>query len=310
MKKSKNLFIILGIVVALVIGFLIGISVDYPELNNNVVSGTIGKVNNYRNTKATEADIELKNEISLDSTKQEMLKIYLKFYYLTAAKTSSDLQFTICEANDVEAFKESNQSQIDMLDNYEKFLSSVRPDLLSAFSICQEPEKIDPLLLKDMLNHVDNIIAQLNYRSRTVFEFINQLASFIETNKTQNIQGLMRAHDLLMLNQINSAIVTSDKLVLKSFDKKTLLTNMENEPFFNQHNLNNMLKQDIEKLGANDMEILGITLDAEKLSVINDMEELGTNLILDAETLGSISSDVIFSDSEMLGFNCLACWIN
>ncbi|MDX9880997.1 MAG: hypothetical protein RBS73_02960, partial [Prolixibacteraceae bacterium] len=93
MKKSKNLFVIFGIIAALVAGFLIGISVEYPRLNNDELSGTIGKVSNYRNTKVTEADIELKNDLLADSVMRHSVKNFMNFYYVRALELGKNIDF-------------------------------------------------------------------------------------------------------------------------------------------------------------------------------------------------------------------------
>ena len=63
MKANSKLMVGFAIVAALIVGFLIGLVVDIPKIDNEQLSGTIGKVTNYRNAKATEADIELKNDL-------------------------------------------------------------------------------------------------------------------------------------------------------------------------------------------------------------------------------------------------------
>jgi len=80
MKKSKNLLFVPGIVAALVVGFLVGLTVDFPKADDSAISGTIGKVDHYRNIQASEADIELRNELANDTPKLKQLQNYLNFY--------------------------------------------------------------------------------------------------------------------------------------------------------------------------------------------------------------------------------------
>jgi len=300
MKKSGKLLSAFGMIAALVIGFLIGISVNFPKVDNSKIIGTIGKIENYRKVQGAITEIELQNELTSDSAKLKSLQNYLNFYYLMAVKMADDIQFTIEESNATEAFKTANQVQITNLANYEKFLSSARIDLLLAISVCKAPEKTDPLLLKDLLNQANNVIAQINFKNKTVLNYIDLLASYIDVNNTGNTQGLMRANDLLALNELNSAIITRDKLLLKSLDKKPLFGDAKNMKWIDQQNMNKLMQQDIEKLGAFDIEKLGI-FDIEKLGLDNtetlrifcDSEKLG--IFCDSEKLG------IVNDSEKLG---------
>lgn len=306
MKTKGNLFIVVGIVFALIIGFLIGISVDYPKIDNSSVSGTIRKINNYRKAQSSISEIKIQNELASDTTKLKSVQNLLNFYYITAVKMAGDVKFAVDEANAVDAFRTSNQSQITNMTNYEHFLSSARTDLLLAISVCRNPEKTDPLLLKEMLNQANNVIAQINYRNQTVLNFIDVLSSYVEANKTGKFQELMRVHDLLMLNEINSALMTRNKILLNFFDKKALLTDGKNLNWVDQKNMNKLMQQDMEKLSALDVEKLGIT-DMEKLgAAVEDAEELGRIIVFDAEKLGRLMDteklgiEIVF-DAEKLG---------
>ena len=66
MKKRNGLLLTLAVIASLAIGFLIGIMVDIPKTDNTQVVGTIGKIQNYKNVKITEQDIQLKNELLAD----------------------------------------------------------------------------------------------------------------------------------------------------------------------------------------------------------------------------------------------------
>ncbi len=69
MKTSGKLLSAFGIVGGLIVGFIIGVSVDFPKVDSDKVSGTIGKVNNYRKTQGSITEIELQNELTSDTLK-------------------------------------------------------------------------------------------------------------------------------------------------------------------------------------------------------------------------------------------------
>lgn len=168
-------------------------------------------------------------------------------------------------------------------------------------------------MLKEILNQANNMIAQMNFKNRTVLEFIDSLASYINNNQAEKTEGLKKAHDQLTLNEIKTAFMTNDKLIVKLFDKKQLFTDVEKlNYYFDQQSLNNQIKQDIEKIGSWDAEKLGVTdseklgnIDKESFGAINDSELLQV-LAWDAEKLGGNFTDAeklgtSFTDTEKLG---------
>ena len=303
MKTSGKLLSAFGIVGGLIVGFIIGVSVDYPKVDNNKVSGTIGKVNNYRKTQGSITEIELQNELTSDTLKLKSVKQYLNFYYLTAVKQAGDIKFAIDEANAITAFKTANQATITSLTSYQKFLSSARTDLILAIAVCKEPSKTDPTILKDIINQANNMIAQMNFKNRTVLEFIDSLTTFINDNKDEKTEGLKKANDKLILDQLNTAIRTHDKIIVRSLEKKQLFTDVEKLNYYlDQQSLSNQINQDIEKFAALNAEKLGI-FDTEKLAVA-DKESFG--LVNDSELLRAIFTDAEklgagFTDAEKLG---------
>ncbi|HBL75674.1 MAG: hypothetical protein A2W90_17230 [Bacteroidetes bacterium GWF2_42_66] len=312
MKKSKKLITAVAIFFALVIGFLIGISVEYPRLNNNEVSGTIGKVNNYRNTKATEADIQLKDELLADSVMLKSVKNYLNFFYVRSLEYGKNIDFAVSEANASEAFKSKNGQQITALDNYGKFLGTARKDLLAAVAACESANDADPAFLRDAIAQANNIVAQMNYRNSAVLNFITRLDAFIQENGIDKNPGLNKAHDLLVYNEVGSSLVLKDKVLLKFFEKKKLYSkDLTTAPVNIAENIQKDMEQlklkDTEQLNFLDTEKLGaiIAFDAEKLgSFFNDAEKLGTGFT-DSEKLGVVIWDVeklgAVWDSEKLG---------
>jgi hypothetical protein len=300
MKKSGNLFVVLGMIAALIVGFLIGISVDFPKVNNQSLSGTIGKVNNYRNTQVSEADIQLKNELVTDTAKLKMLRGYFNFYYVGALKMSFDADMAVKEAVSVGAFQNANKTLIASMESYGKYLLSARTDLMLALAACSAVGDADPIQLRNALNQAKNVVAQINYRDRVVLDFVKALSDFIMLDKAGQYKGLEQAHDLLVANAIFTAAITKNKVVLKYLDKTTFFTkSRENLKGIDQQKLSTMIQQDMEKLSywsaAGDAEKLKLT-DAEKLKSTDaeklggkDSEQLG--IYYDASKLGSIAAD-------------------
>lgn len=295
MKKSTNLFITLAAVAGVVVGFLIGIAVNFPKTDQSELAGTIGKVNNYRNTKATEADIELKNDLIADTSLIRSLKNYMNFYYVRAVELKKNIDFAVTTANENEAFKTECRTEITALESYGKFLSTVRKDFLGATLVFQSAEETDPAILRSSIAKANNSIAQMNYRNSAVINFITQLDSFIQEKGTSNYPELNKAHDLLAYNVIGTSILLKDKMLLKFFDKTKFYCEDLKNP--SPMNLKNIIQKDMELLSNS---LPGDPLDVEKLDAIyTDIEKLGQTLSFDAERLGG----AIVFDAEKLGGN-------
>jgi hypothetical protein len=314
MKNKRNLITALVIVLTFVAGYLVGLLVDYPHVNRDEVSGTIGRVSNYRNTKATEADIELRNDLLSDTIMQKSVGNYMSFYYAKSLEFAKTIAFAVEQAKADEAFATQNTTQIEALEKYAAFLQTSRKDLLMATLVCQSIEESSPEMLRNALAQANNIIAQMNHRNSTVITFIESLDAYIlKTGRAAN-ENLNRAHDLLVFNQIGSSLATRDKVMMKYFDKKQLFakdiqtapTDIKGSIIKDLETLNAIYYTDMEKLmcdkeklGAMDSEKLGywVQNDIEKLSMYNDIEKLGSTFALDSEKLGR----VVALDSEKLG---------
>ncbi len=297
MKSSVKLLFVFGIIFALIIGLFVGLSFKIGKVSEIEISGTIAKINNYRKAQNSITGIEIKNQLLSDTVRLKYMQNYLRFYYTTGVKMAGDIRFSIDEANAVEPFKNANNKEIADLVRYEKTFALVRTDLLLALRACLYPEKTDPLLLSEFINQASNDIAQMNFQNRTVLDFIDILALYIEKNKAVTLAGLARAHDLLMYNELNYSLLTQDKVVLKSFDKKDFFSDVKNQSLIDTKSMKEIIKLDFEKLSIMDDEIPGLK-DFEKLKM-KDVEKAGAD---DTEKLGFLTSEKLRAfDSDKPG---------
>ena len=297
MKSSVKLLFVFGIIFALIIGLFVGLSFKIGKVSEIEISGTIAKINNYRKAQNSITGIEIKNQLLSDTVRLKYMQNYLRFYYTTGVKMAGDIRFSIDEANAVEPFKNANNKEIADLVRYEKTFALVRTDLLLALRACLYPEKTDPLLLSEFINQASNDIAQMNFQNRTVLDFIDILALYIEKNKAVTLAGLARAHDLLMYNELNYSLLTQDKVVLKSFDKKDFFSDDKNQSLIDTKSMKEIIKLDFEKLSIMDDEIPGLK-DFEKLKM-KDVEKAGAD---DTEKLGFLTSEKLRAfDSDKPG---------
>ncbi len=308
MKKNSKLLIVAGMVFAMIIGYLIGILVDYPNVDKNSVAGTISKINNYRNSQLAPNEVELKNELVSDTAQLKKMRKFLSFHYYNVLKTQEEIKSALDIVNAESGFKAKNENVIKSLESYNKYLSSARTDLLLALSALTNPKETDPSALRDLINQTNNVIAQCNYRNRGVGEMIDALSEYVKGDKSGKTDELKRIHDILMLNQINVAVLTGNKSNLKDFENKPFLSDSEKLQIFDKESFNRLLINDMEKLSFMDLEKLGIE-DAEKLGTL-DKEKLGVTdaekiEAFDKEKLGFIITDAelqaSYSDKEDLG---------
>lgn len=325
MKRKNNLLIAGLCVMMLAVGFFVGNSVDFPRVQNGEIAGTIGKVNNYRNAKASEADIMLKNSLLADTARQKAIVQYLNFYYVRAIALGANIDYSIKEAKNNSAFQSQNLGVINALENYASYMETARKDLLVTRAICSAGKKVDAVILNTSLKQANNIVAQMNYRNNTVMNFISLLDDYLKKYGTINNDGLVKAHDLLSLNEIGTAIVTKDKLLTKYFEDKKLMGKDFKSPDALTIAYNKAVNKDIEQLKEDtDSEILNSssgTFDKEQLQIMyNDSEVLGSRSmgygkgqifdseqIFNTEILGAFALDqetlngIGAFDSEVLG---------
>lgn len=288
MKKNKKLISALAYVLTFVIGLLIGLFVDYPQVNESEFLGTIGKVNNYRNVKATKADIKLKNDLVANKKMLKTVQSYLTYYYAQSMEFSNNISFAIEQAKSVEPFSSKYKTQISAVENYGKFLEETRKELLLSIKIYNSLDASSPIMMRNTISRANNIISQMSYRNSTLINFIDTLDTFIKENGEKSYLGLNSAYNLLLSNQIGSSLATKNKALQNYLNKKTLYSTDVESPSIN---IPDVMIKDIDELSA----ILPI-MDVEKLGFANDKETLETAFANDKETL-----ELFYTDKEQLG---------
>ena len=272
MKSSGPIYIVFGIIVALMIGLFIGLSLKIGNVNQSDISGTLTKINNFKKAQGAISGTEIHDQLLSDSIRLKNMQNYLRYYYTTSVKMAGDIRFSIDEANGAEVFKNKYLKEISNLDSYEKSFAPARIDLLIALRACLNPEKTDPHLLSEFVNRASNVIAQLNFRNRVVLDFIDVLDLYLKDNKSANLQGLTRAHDLLIYNELNNGFMTNDKLLIKSLNNLAFLSGIKNQKMVDPLDLKNLIKQDLDKLALLDADVPGLK-GMEKFS-LNDVDKL------------------------------------
>ena len=303
MKNRLTITAVIAAIFGVIAGFLIGISIDYPRLSNEDLSGTIGKVKKYNNAKATEADIKLQNELASDSTLLISMRNYIAFYYVNALNLGEQIEIAVNESKSVTDFSNRFGTEISAVENFGQFLSETRSDLLLMLALCDNPNSVNAALLKNFTAQTQNIIVRTNYYKNSILSLIGALESFILENPNGSTKGLENAHDILTYNQAVTATLTNDKLMLKYLDKKRFFAS--NYQSREADKIESKIEDDKLQLKAFfDSEKLGIGFfDSENLGFM-DFESLGRIIAFDSEKLNSFRSDnnqLAIFDSEKLG---------
>jgi hypothetical protein len=320
MKRKGNLFNATLIVFSLVIGFVIGISVNFPKTNTENLKGTIGKVNKHRNVNITDEDIQLRSELTTDEQKREAYLNYYAFHYNMVAQLSALVDSAITASEATSEFAQVNPALINSLKTYSKNIEKPRSELLLAVLTLQNIGEVEEAAISTILNNANMAIARLTYNENIITSFTSAAQEFIANNRNEDIETLIKVHDKLSMLQFTKAVITKDKPMIKYYDKHEIFSDVESLGLYSNEALNWLVVFDSERLQAgfpnqNKLES-NVSLSLKGASGIFDAQKLenaealmGVSL-LNIEKLGLHSNSVLGSqingnfDSEQLK----ACW--
>lgn len=290
MKRNQNFLWTLGLVAALAVGFVVGLFIEYPLVNSNEMSGTIARVNNFRNTKVSEGDLALQNNLATDTALQKSMQNYMKFQYVRSIQLGESIDEAVLASKATPDFSAKTAQIIREMEGFSSFLQKSRPILLTAALSMHKAKEADAAALRNIIAQASNVVTEMNYRNRMVFDYLYSAEAFILDKGAENCQDLAVAHDKLATLQLGTAMVSADKVSLKLLDKKRVFGH-QNESGVSA-NLKSVIKGDIE--------FLSIHLDVEKLGFF-DKEQLAC---WDQEQLGMVKDQEQLSwfDQEQLGF--------
>jgi hypothetical protein len=123
MKTNKKALYIIGLMAALCVGFLIGISIEFPRTDREDVAGTVGKAAKYRKTKMTANDIKLRSELLKDTSQlKEMIQGLIYFSTFTE-ETCAKIDLAVFGFQTVGLKDQSpNADKMNALADYAKFI--------------------------------------------------------------------------------------------------------------------------------------------------------------------------------------------
>ncbi|MCF8358709.1 MAG: hypothetical protein K9H26_08135 [Prolixibacteraceae bacterium] len=316
MKKNSRGLSIALIAMGLIVGFLTGISIDFPKTDTGDLKGTIGKVNKHRNVTITDEDIQLRSELVTDEKKREGYLNYYSFHYNMAAQLSALIDSAIIASEQIDAFMQANQALIKGLKINKKNIENPRAELLLAVLTLQNISEIESAAISTILNNANMAIARLTYNENIITEFTKAAQEYIAKNRDENLQMLIDVHDKMAMLQFAKAVITKDKPMLKYYDKHEIFSDAEQLKVHSTEALNEIIFHDSEnlqgqlcsqnKLEGSELLKNGQLLFSNENETLNSTKDFLNSCMLDFEKLGVYSNSVLNSqlngnfDSEQL----------
>jgi hypothetical protein len=298
MKKVSLTQTVLVAIVSLAIGFLIGFVAknDTPKTDN--LAGSIGKVDRYRNVKVSEEDLMLRNELVTDTLKRMQYEKYLTYYYYQSLQTASDLKLVTEKTGSVSDFAVVNEPFIKSLTAYADYLEKARLDIFSSILLIKTMTVNENIPVIQNLNQAQNAISRIRTQETLLSNYMESIASFIDSNPDKKYDALEDAHDILVNNLVTSAVMTQNKPALKYLDHRKMMNDKEG---MKQLAANNNAKVSLNDQVMNDLHQLNSVLlvgDQQKLDAINSDNQLSAVLL---NSQGELQV-VILLDTQLSSF--------
>jgi hypothetical protein len=301
MKKITFLQAGIIAVLTLTIGLLMGLFLDFPKTKTDELAGSVGKVDRFRNVQITEGDILLRNELVEDTAKRSQYEKYLLFNYYQALKTSSDVERVLAIAKEEIDFEKVYYPYTNALTNFKTYLESARVDILSALNLILTIDENHEVPVVTYLNQAQNAIARIRNHDQVLMNYMNAMATYIESSPESYLNDLKDAHDILALNVMHSALLTQNKPVLMYLEKKKLMNEKEGMTVLVaeasiKSALQNQFMNDVENLktGFTNAETL-------KLIPVGNAENLQSAVLSNIETINSALNSFTLSSISELG---------
>jgi len=206
MKKSSKIVIGLVVVLAFVVGFIVGTQVNFSKPDSSNLAGTMGKMKKMEKFKIEEEDPELLSKLNSDETK---LKDYQKFFTYqndNCEKLLSDIGIALKAAEDEALFSEQHQACVVGLKAYEQKLLQLKTDLGLAVSTLADLSEVDQQTLSSIIKQANDAASQVSYKNKSVVAFVDSVEKFLLGSNPYLFHELIKAHDLLSVNSLIPAV--------------------------------------------------------------------------------------------------------
>ena len=277
MKSKKIIQILAGVVIAFVAGVMLGITLTNPGMSLSEAAGTIGRVDQYRNVRITEADIELRNEFLSDETLRETYIQYLTFEYSNNIQMADNVRYALEAARTAPDFRATNSATLKQMEDYAIFLDNVRLNILEALSVISDLSDRDRVAIRTVLNTAGNAVSQTITRSNAIFNYLRGVEVFFDEAPQADFPQLVNAHDRLFTNLMAINLINDNRPVLEYLLAKGMMDEDSELAQLNMESLQGIVIGDAEKLKFFNQETLQ--------DVLQNMDQLRSSLLMDGQQL-------------------------
>ncbi|HEY5511113.1 MAG TPA: hypothetical protein VIK10_08800 [Prolixibacteraceae bacterium] len=189
MKTKVKLIFALSLIATLFIGFMIGISVDYPNPKKSDLAGTFGKAEKFRKVQMTEKDIQLRSDMVKDTAKLRSMIQGLIYFSLFTEELRTNLDLcTISFSAQGMGTQPGESNKINVMKDYSDFIRNNNSSLnativmLSTFygkeggDASQDVERT----LQDFGNYVNN----MNKKDSILSQVLVNMDDYLLNSKT------------------------------------------------------------------------------------------------------------------------------
>jgi hypothetical protein len=222
MKTKTKLLFAIGFIAVLCIGFLIGISVNTPKLNNSNLAGTFGKAEKFHKVQMTAKDIQLRSELLKDTAQLRNMIQGLVYFSMFTGDVCAEVDLTIVafKANGMGS-QAGESDKVKALQDYSDFIRNNNKTLNSTITLLSGFYLNDTanlsLDVEKNLKDFGAYVNGLNQKNMVLSQALKSMDNFMLTSKT--LQA--RTTEIAQLKSIR------DQLLIKGLQLGGLIGNRE-----------------------------------------------------------------------------------
>jgi len=324
MKTQTKILIALGMIVALCIGFLIGISIDFQGADSSKLAGSIGKADKYSNSPMTAKDIQLRSEIVKDTAQLFDMIQGLVYFSLFTEDLSHHIDSCVTVFNEAgmgngqDAFKlQDLQQYSDFIRNNNQALQATIGMLFAFYSGEAADQSADvEQNLRDFASYVNRLSAMDSVLTASITDMDRYMLGKDFKESKEEIMQLKSIRDQLLIREVQLAGILCDKELgsrllsysLSSQDQFNALEGIEIEAIGSaQYNLLESFMNSQGQIGAefslSSTPELGVFYSSDKIAfLLYDKDNIGL-FVNGAEKLGS-GQPLCYLGSNQLNVLC------
>jgi hypothetical protein len=283
MKKQTK--VIIAIVLAIVV-IIFAISIIYPPAFKGLTSGTIGKADKYHKSQMTEKDIQLRSEVTSDTSQLKSMIQGLIYFSLFTMDLSNKIDSCVTAFKTHGICSQQNGcANILVLEDYSDFIKNNSKTLGTTISMLTGfylKDKSDQSAdVEKNLREFGNYVNNLNEKDSILEDALHSMDNFMITSKAIKA----RKTELAQLKSIRDQLLVKGIQLSGMLQDKPLCSNLLSYALSSQEGqLGQMCAQELSG------------------SVIKSNQSLNIDLMQEAvQSLNSVSSNLTVGSAQQLG---------